>query len=244
MANVNAQVSSSIDALTREYEIITHNLANASTTGFKRRCNNFTKVLDAQMAGANAGSAESAKLNTVFDFSQGNLVQTSRQLDFALSGKGFFVIETTDGPLYTRNGSFSTNQKGHLVDMQGNVVAGKYGPITIPSNVVPSQLYVTDDGNISANGVSIGQFKLVDFGDKEGKLGSVGNNCYRMPDSTVEPATAANVLVKQGYQESSNVQVVDELVDLIQVTRLYEANMDFLNANKQVSNNLMNVAMA
>ena len=244
MSNITEQLSSSIDTLTREYEIITHNLANASTAGFKRRCNTFTKVLNAQQANSQTNSAGTTDLNTVFDFSQGGIVQTSRELDFALSGRGFFVIETPNGPLYTRNGSFSTDQNGQLVDSQGRIVAGKAGAITIPGNIPLSQLYAAEDGSISANGVSIGQLKLVDFGDNQSKLVPVGSSCYRMSDAAVDPADASNVIVKQGFQESSNVQIVEELVDLVMVTRLYEANMEFLSTGRQISNSLMNVAMA
>jgi flagellar basal-body rod protein FlgF len=244
MSNITEQLGSSIDTLTREYEIITHNLANASTAGFKRRCNTFTKVLNEQLGNSQTDSTGKAELNTVFDFSQGNVVQTSRELDFALSGKGFFVIESPDGPLYTRNGAFSTNQNGQLVDMQGRIVAGKDGAISIPGNIPLSQLNISDNGSISANGVSIGQFKLADFGDNQDKLIPVGSNCYQMTDTTITAADASNVIVKQGYQEDSNVQVVEELVDLVMVTRLYEANMDFLSAGRQISNSLMNVAMA
>ncbi len=244
MADITAQISYGLDTLTREFEIITNNLANASTTGFKRRCNSFTKILDAQQAASQTNSTETVELNSVFDFSQGNIVQTSRELDFALSGKGFFVIETPGGPLYTRNGSFTTNQNGQLVDLQDHIVAGNTGPITIPNNIALSQVYVTDDGNISAGGNSIGQFKLVDFGDNQNKLVPVGSSCYRMTDETIVPQQAQNVLVKQGFQESSNVQIIEELVDMVMVTRLYEANMEFLSTGRQISNGLINVAMA
>jgi flagellar basal-body rod protein FlgF len=243
MSDITQLVTGSVDALTREFEIITHNLANADTAGFKRRCNSFTKILDAQQGDSQADSAGAVEMNSAFDFSQGGFVQTSRELDFALSGSGFFMIETKDGPLYTRNGSFSTNQNGQLVDMQGRIVAGKSGTINIPNDVGLSQLYVSDDGSISASGVSIGQFRLVDFGDNQDKLVPAGGNCYRMTDETVEPADAQNVIVKQGCQEASNVSIIEELVDMVMVTRLYEANMDFLNATKQVSNSLMSVAM-
>jgi flagellar basal-body rod protein FlgF len=243
MSDITGQVSGSVDALTREYEIITHNLANASTAGFKRRCNTFSQVLDAQQGNSKSDSTAAMKLNSVFDFSQGSLVQTSRNLDFALSGKGFFVIETPDGPLYTRNGCFSTNQNGQLVDIQGRIVAGKSGTINIPTDVGLSSLTVSNDGNISANGISIGQFSLVDFGDNQDKLVPAGGNCYRMTDQTIKPDEAQNVIVKQGCQESSNVSIIEELVDMVMVTRLYEANMDFINSTKQVSNSLMSVAM-
>jgi len=242
MSVITDQVSTSLDALTKEYEIITHNLANASTVGYKRRCNAFSQVLEAQDAGTQTYSPGSVELNSSFDFSQGSIVKTDRELDFALYGKGFFEIETLNGPIYTRNGIFTTNQNGQIVDFQGRVVSGQAGPITIPSNIV-SQLHVSSDGSISADGTDIGQFKLVDFGDDENKLAPIGGNCYQMTEPNIESVTAENVIVKQGYQEASNVQIIDELVDLIMVSRLYEANMDFINAGKETSSSLISVAM-
>jgi len=242
MSVITDQVSTSLDALTKEYEIITHNLANASTVGYKRRCNAFSQVLEAQDAGTQTYSPGSVELNSSFDFSQGSIVKTDRELDFALYGKGFFEIETLNGPIYTRNGIFTTNQNGQIVDFQGRVVSGQAGPITIPSNIV-SQLHVSSDGSISADGTDIGQFKLVDFGDDENKLAPIGGNCYQMTEPDIEPVTAENIIVKQGYQEASNVQIIDELVDLIMVSRLYEANMDFINAGKETSSSLISVAM-
>ena len=243
MSLITDQVSTSLDALTKEFEIITHNLANASTVGYKRRCNAFSKVLDAQDTSTQAYTPGSVDLNSSFDFSQGSIVETGRDLDFALYGKGFFVIETPDGPLYTRNGTFSKNQNGQIVDFQGRIVAGQAGAITVPNNISSSQLYVSTDGNISAGGTAIGQFRLIDFGEDENKLAPTGGNCYHMTDPDVEPGTAENIVVKQGYQEASNVEIIDELVDMIMVSRLYEANTDFISASKDTSSSLMSVAM-
>jgi len=131
MSGITDQVSTSIDALTLEFDIIAHNLANVSTVGFKRTCNAFSKSLDAQEA--ESYSPGIIDLNSVFDFSQGTIVETGRPLDFALHGKGFFTIETPEGPLYTRNGTFQTNQNSQIVDSLGRIVAGQAGPITIPN---------------------------------------------------------------------------------------------------------------
>lgn len=243
MSEITEQVSSSIDALTREFEIITHNLANVSTAGYKRRCNAFSKSLEAQEAGAETYLPGEIDLNSVLDFSQGSIVETGRPLDFALYGKGLFVIETPEGPLYTRNGMFSTNQNGQIVDSKGRIVAGQAGPITIPNNVGISQLNVSGDGTISAGGIAIGKFRLVDFKDDEGKLVSVGENCYLMPVEDILPVAVENIVVKQGYQEASNVKIIDELVDMIMVSRLYEANMKTITASKEATGSLMSVAM-
>jgi flagellar basal body rod protein FlgG len=243
MTEATTQVSTSIDALTRELEIITHNLANASTTGFKRRCNAFSKALDAQQAGAETYSPGTIDLESAFDFSQGSLIQTERTLDFALLGRGFFVVETPEGPLYTRNGAFQTNANGQIVDSMGRTVEGEGGPITIPATVGLSELQTSADGRISANGINIGKIKTADFKDNESKLVSVGGNCFVMPDKNIQPAPAENIVVKQGCQEASNVKVVDELVDMIMVTRLYEANMRYVSAQRETSSSLTSVAM-
>jgi flagellar basal-body rod protein FlgF len=212
MSGITDQVSTSIDALTKEFDIIAHNLANVSTVGFKRRCNAFSKSLEAQEA--ESYSPGTIDLNSVFDFSQGPIVETGRPLDFALHGKGFFAIETPEGPLYTRNGTFQTNQNSQIVDSLGRIVAGQAGPITIPNNMGISQLNVSSDGTISAGEIAVGKFRL-----------------------------AEKVVVKQGYQEASNVQIIDELVDMILVSRLYEANMKSLTAAKETSSSLLSVAM-
>lgn len=241
MSAITDQVSTSIDALTQEFNIIAHNLANVSTTGFKRRCNAFSQSLEAQ--DPESYSPGTIDLNSVFDFSQGSIVETSRALDFALHGKGFFVIETPEGPRYTRNGTFVANQNSQIVDSLGRIVAGQAGPITIPGNIGISQLNVSDDGTISAGETAIGKFRLVDFNENETKLIPTGDSCYLMPDVNVQPVEAQNTIVKQGYQEASNVQIIDELVDMILVSRLYEANMDSITAEKQASGSLMSVAM-
>jgi len=243
VAETIEQVSASADALMQEFYIITHNLANVSTAGYKRICNAFSKSLEAPATASETYSPGTVDLNSIFDFSQGSVVKTDRPLDFALYGKGFFVIETPQGPLYTRNGAFQTNQNGQIVDSDGRVVAGQAGAITIPATVALSQLYVSNDGSISADGVTIGRFRLVDFAEDENKLVAVGANCFQMPDEDVRALAAENVVVKQGYQEASNVKIVDELVDMIMVARLYEANMKIVTAQREASSSLMGVAM-
>ncbi len=241
MSELTDQVGTSIDALTQEFEIITHNLANVSTVGYKRFCNSFSQALQSQ-EGSMAGSFESTPIDLVLDFSQGSIIETGRPLDFALYGKGFFVIETTDGPLYSRNGVFFTNQNGQIVDTDGHIVAGQAGPITIPANAALSQVSVSSDGSISAGGTTIGEFKLVAFKDDEDLLTAVGAGCFAAPEN-IQPVDAENLVVKQGYQEASNVKLIDELVDMIMVTRLYEANMKSLSAQSEAVDSLMDVAM-
>ena len=122
-------------------------------------------------------------------------------------------------------------------------MAGETGPITIPTTIGLSQLNISSDGNINAAGTAIGKFKLVDFTGNENKLVPTGENCFMMPQEDIVPVTAENIVVKQGYQESSNVKMIDELVDMIMVSRLYEANMKSLSATKDTSQTIIGVAM-
>jgi len=242
MSDLTTQISSKIDGLTRELDIIAHNLANASTVGYKRGCNTFSKSLAAQGAGTTTETSNDSDFYSTFDFSQGSFTETGRSLDFALCGKGFFVIETPNGPLYTRNGMFRLDKNGQISDSAGRIVSGEAGPISIPPEADVSKLNVSSDGSISAAGAVIGKFKLVDFKDKESELVSTGFNCFQAPNGT-KPGAPENLIVKQGFQESSNVQLVEELVDMIMVTRLYESNMKFMSVGSDISKSLLNVAM-
>lgn len=244
MPEITTQITSTIKGLTREFDLIAHNLANVSTPGFKRRYNDFSKSLAEQQKSLEKGSSDSVNPSkTAIDFTQGNFLETGRELDVALCGKGFFVIETPEGPLYTRNGMFRLNENNQIVDLSGRIVAGQSGPITIPPSVGLSQISITVDGNISGAGIPIGQLKLVDFPDKEHKLTPVGLNCFKAPRN-LDPETAENMIVKQGFQEGSNVQMMEEMVDMIMVSRLYEANMKFISRSGEMSKNLIDVAMS
>jgi len=250
MPETFAQITNSTNALMREFDIITHNLANVSTTGYKRICNKFSKSLDsnglgqagAQQAGTKTNSSNSP-LSSTLDFSQGNIVETGRPLDFALYGKGFFAMETPNGPLYSRNGIFHISQNGQIVNSSGYIVAGQAGPITIPSDIGPSELNVSTDGTISARNTAIGKLKIVDFKDNENKLTPAGANCYKISED-IQPTTVENIVVKQGYQEASNVKLIDELVDMITVCRLYEANMKIVSSQGDTSSSIIGVAMS
>lgn len=238
MSSITEQISASIDTLTREFDIIAHNMANVSTVGYKRRCNAFSTSLEKQ----EGFSPDAVDSTSPLDFSQGSIVETGRPLDLALYGKGFFVIETPNGPLYTRNGILHINQNNQIVDSLGRIVAGQSGPIAVPQNVGISQLSISSEGTISANGATIGTFRLVAFEDED-KLVPTGENCYRMPEEGVAPIEAENIVVQQGYQEASNVEIIDELVGLVLVSRLYEANIKTISALKETSSSLTSIAM-
>lgn len=242
MSEISAQISSSTRGLTREFELIAHNMANVSTPGFKRRYNDFSQLMAEQGLGSDtAGGDENSQL--LIDFSQGNLIETGRTLDTALYGNGFFVIETPQGPLYTRNGTFQLNESGQIVDLAGRIVAGESGPITVPSTLGPSELFISQDGTLTGAGTAIGKLKLVDFKDHQNVLVPAGLNCFSAPEG-LEPEPAEAAIIKQGYREGSNVQITEELVDMITVSRLYDANMKILAKSGESTKSLIDVAMS
>lgn len=236
MADVTAQVGASLDALTREFDIIAHNMANVNTTGFKRRCNSFTEVLEAQNA-----MQEDEDLG-LFDFSQGSLVQTDRTLDLALHGDGFFMIESPEGPLYTRHGVFYANENGQIVDSVGRMVAGVAGPLIVPRSIDVSEIHVASDGRVHGGEAMIGQFRIVEFPDAQEVLTPAGQNCFQAP-TDVLPVDSPTTAVRQGYKEASNVRMIDELVNMILVSRMYEANMKLIVAKRDATNSALGVAM-
>jgi flagellar basal-body rod protein FlgF len=233
-------ISESIDALERQFELITHNMANVSTAGFKRHCSNFAQALAAE-TGTDAPAGTEALEETV-DFSQGTLVQTDRTLDVGLYGKGFFVLESPEGPLYTRHGTFLTNQNGQIVDTMGRLVAGTAGPLLVPSNLDVSQIHIDSAGRVTAGQASLGQLQIVAFADQESQLVPAGLNCFWAPPEVV-PKDAVDVTVRQGCQEASNVKLIDELVNMITVSRLYEANMKLLAKSSETTSAAISVAM-
>jgi flagellar basal-body rod protein FlgF len=242
VTDIGAQVANTLNALMGEFDVITENLANVSTTGYKRRCTNFSAALAAQTGNGADKTGTKPIVAGDIDFSQGRMIQTGQPLDTALSGKGFFVIETPDGPLYTRHGIFHVNPNGQIVDAQGRLVAGDNGTLVVPSEVDSSEVQIATDGRLFARGALIGQFRIVDFPGKTNQLTPAGLGCYQVPKD-VSPSNTDQVIVKQGYQEGSNVQMVEELVNMIMVSRVYEANAKLVNARKDTGSTAIGVAM-
>lgn len=240
MASVFEATSTSISSLNQEYATITHNLANISTAGYKRRVNAFSQILDRVTGSAGEGGAPTPALG--IDFSQGHLVQTSRSLDVALKGKGFLVIETPSGPLYSRNGSLELNGQGQIVDSKGRIVSGEGGAITVPKEISTADLNISAEGKINAGALAIGKLKIVEFGNPAAELTPAGENCFSATGTT-QPKVATETSVSQGYQESSNVNSMEELVGLITVTRLYESSMKVLTSRSDADKSMLTVAM-
>ena len=207
--------------LRRELDIAANNIANADTTGFK---------VEQLLLGTEVGSRarnDSIRPGASFvldrgvgrDFSQGSLQQTGRDLDFAIEGEGvFFKVQDGATEAYTRDGAFTISPEGELVTKGGLPVLGDGGPIVIDPAQGP--ITVADDGNISQNGIAIGQLGLARF-DTLSVLSKDGDGLYRNASNAV-PIDAAGAQVRQGMLEGSNVNPLVEITQLIEISRAYE----------------------
>ena len=207
--------------LRRELDIAANNIANADTTGFKVE----QLLLGTEIGGRARNDAIRPSASFVLDrgvgrdVSQGSLQQTGRDLDFAIDGEGvFFKVQDGANEVYTRDGAFTISPEGELVTKAGLPVLGDGGPIVIDPAQGP--ITVADDGNISQNGVTIGQLGLARF-DNLAVLSKEGDGLYRNA-SNATPIDAAGAQVRQGMLEGSNVNPLIEITQLIEISRAYE----------------------
>ncbi|MGB6745196.1 MAG: flagellar basal-body rod protein FlgF [Terracidiphilus sp.] len=205
---------------TQQMDTIANNLANASTVGYRAEKDVFSSVL-ADASNAGASSLDKAINNygilsgTILDQSQGALQKTGNDLDAAIQGPGYFVVQTAQGPMYTRDGSFQVSSHGQLVTSTGDAVMGDAGTITM----LPGKVSISPDGTISINGAVSGKLHIVDF-PAGTNVESAGNTYYTAPADTAQTSTDSDV--RQGFLESSNVNPILGLVDLITAERSAE----------------------
>lgn len=207
----NAQA---MTALMAKQDVQSNNLANVNTTGFKKdRVNfeEFSEVLRGQTV-----STPIARSST--DDEQGPMVRTDNPLDMAIQGNGYFTLETPQGPRYTRAGSFQWDAKGRLTDSSGRLLQGASGPIQRSPEGGP--VIIGADGKITMGSNEIGKLTIVGF-SKEARLHKVGQGVYEAVGG--EPKAAAGQVV-QGFLESSSVNSVHEMAEMINTLRLFEAN--------------------
>jgi flagellar basal-body rod protein FlgG len=242
-----------LDAQQTNLDVIANNLANAATTGYKRIKPVFEDLLYQTLraaggptggqsqapsglqvgTGVRAGAAERL-------FLQGNLTQTGNQLDLAINGPGFFQVTLPDGQTgYTRDGNFSRDAQGQLVNQAGYVLSPG---ITIPANATSitisetGQVSVQLPGTVATN--QVGELQIARFVNPGG-LSSIGGNLLvetaasGAPQPSL-PGTDGGGTLRQSYVEASNVNVAEELVSLIQAQRAYEVNARAITASDQM----------
>ena len=231
---------------------IANNLANASTTGFKKDKIEFQDLLYQQprAAGTDAGNQNSVVptgvevgggtqvVSTAKVFTQGELAQTGGQYDIAISGDGFFAVQQPDGTTaYTRDGALKVDGTGHVTTSNGLPILSNFQ--SIPNGT--TSVSISPNGSVTvqgANGTQNFRIQLTRFANPSG-LQSLGNNLYvetpasGQPD-TGNPGESGFGTTTQGYLESSNVNIVEEMVNMIQAQRAYEINSKSIQTSDEM----------
>jgi flagellar basal-body rod protein FlgG len=242
-----------LDAQQTQLDVVSNNLANVGTSGFKKSRAVFEDLLYQTMRQPGAQSTQQTQLPTGLQigtgvrpvaseriFTQGNLAQTGNQLDVAINGQGFLQVTLPDGTLaYTRDGSLHQDSQGQLVTSSGYPVSPA---ITIPANA--QTITIGTDGTVTitqqgqAAATQVGSIQLANFINPAG-LEARGENLYGETaasgtPTTNTPGTNGIGTLKQGYVETSNVNVVEELVNMIQTQRAYEINSKAISTSDQM----------
>ena len=216
-------------ALRRNMDIIANNLANVSTTGFKREAPMFEELL-AEIQ-ADSGSMRDVSFvrdwGVLRDMTSGPLLQTGSAFDVAVEGDGTLVVRTDRGDRYTRDGHMKLNAQGQIVTADGSPVVGDGGPISVPPNT--TDIKIAQDGTITAGAEIVGRFRLVAF--PPGALHKEGKNLY---SADIPPEPPKNARVLQGMIERSNVEPVVEMTQMIEVMRAYQHSTETLNATDEL----------
>jgi len=242
-----------LDAQQTQMDVIANNLANVSTNGFKRSRAVFEDLLYQTLRQPGAQSSQQTQLPSGLQigtgvrpvatervFTQGNLMQTGNSLDVAVQGQGFFQVLLPDGTAaYSRDGSFQINAQGQVVTSSGYSVQPA---ITIPANAQSTTIGRDGTVSVTVSGASkpaqVGTLQLTNFINPAG-LQSHGENLYLETaasgtPSAGTPGTNGLGMLNQGYVETSNVNVVEELVNMIQTQRAYEINSKAIQTSDQM----------
>lgn len=226
MDNAGYATLSRQSGLLREMQVVANNIANMSTTGYRQEGLMFSEYITRVDGGPSMSMANATVRNT--SMLQGAMTMTGGQLDLAIEGDGFFLVETPDGERLTRAGSFTANGEGDLVTPRGFRVLDAGGaPVFIPPNA--QDLSISADGTVSTGGQPLTQVGLVMPVNPNGMVREDGV-MFRTDDG-VEPALEGRIL--QGFLENSNVQPVDQITRMIQVQRAYELGQSFLDAENE-----------
>ena len=226
----------------RRLDVISNNIANSNTTGYKKMgvtSQSFSQELavrvdddsDGYLVKGIGDVSLGVKIGETYtDFSQGGFRETGNAYDVALEGDGFFTISTTDKSgtehiRYTRDGSFTVTRDGYLVTKDGDFVLGTNNQrIQIPG-ANTADVSMDSLGNVYANEVLVRRLQIVDFQNKDA-LNLYGENMFEaLPEAGMVASTA---LTRQGYLETSNVNVINEMVSMITITRAYETNQKMM----------------
>ncbi len=215
METISVIALSRADALRRQMDIVANNVANVSTTGFKSEQPLFIEYVE--QASSNEKYSMVQDYTSLRNLAAGPLTQTGNQFDIALEGDGYLAVDTVDGPRYTRGGGLNLDSNRDLVNANGLPVLDDNGnAINIPSNV--RQVRISPDGSVFSETGEIAKIGIVKF-DNEQFMTQLGNGLYQTDQ---KPVAAEGTLIRQGFLEGSNVQVVSEVTRMIEINRQYQ----------------------
>lgn len=217
-----AAVSGNLAAM-RRLDVISNNLANVNTPGYKKDRMSFEGLLAGDENPPAVPQNKTAdpilqKENIFIDYASGPTSQSGNPLDLAFDGEGFFAVTTPEGTAYTRQGNFRTSADGTLVTVDGYPVQGTGGASI---SIKGSRVEIDARGGVTVDGTQVGAISLVDF-EKPYALTKVGNALF-VPADPQTPSQAGKGQVLQGYLEGSNVESISEMVQLIETNRYFEA---------------------
>jgi flagellar basal-body rod protein FlgF len=222
MDALTAAAASGIQSRIESLDMMANNLANASAAGFKSDQESYALYVSAEAAGSPEGTNPAilpVVENRWTDFSQGTLLPTGNSMDLALSGKGFFVVSTPAGPLYTRGGSFRFSQTGQLQTEDGFDLQGIDGkPILLDTS---KTFDVRPDGTILQDGQEVSRIAVVDFEDPK-VLAKRGGNYFKSSAST-SPTPALQTEIRQGHLEKGNSDSTHAASSIVTILRQFEA---------------------
>lgn len=208
---------SGMRARTLHLERLATDIANGSTSGYKAERGTTTAAERPSFDRALKSAIDVTDGPDKYDFRNGALASTGRDLDFALEGPGFFVVQTDQGTRYTRNGHFNRSVDGSLVTEDGAAVLGESGPIKLGEG----PLSIGTDGTLRTGTTASGKLQIVDFSEYDGLSRESGAR-FRAADPT-KATPAVGTLVRSGAVEKSNVSMVERIAEMTEVTRTFEA---------------------
>ena len=228
MENVSYVVLSYQMALQRHMDILANNVANMNSTAFRAERPMFQEFLTTAEDGSTTSYVEDAGL--LRNLSPGAIQQTSNTLDVALSGEGFFVVDTDEGPRYTRNGNWRLDEFGQIVVGTGNPVVDDSGlPIVIDPG--DGAITIRADGTVLSEAGPIGKIHIVAFDDEQA-LQKLGDGLYDAGEQIAQAAT--NVSVLQGMIETSNVNGVVEMTLMMEAANAYRITAQMTSTNDEL----------
>ena len=223
----------------RQLEINANNLANINTIGYKKDNVFFRHLIDSlQGKDSLNGEREFANGEIATDFSCGPLQETGNLLDLAISDEGFFVIQTPQGNVYTRNGNFTLDPEGRLITQDGFLVMGSGGEIQLAGN----NINIAENGSIIVDGEAVDKIRIVHFDDYS-RLIKIGGACFSDEEGEAAIEVAPEkIQLRQGYLEGSNVTGIEEIVQMIELYRQFELGQKAIATQDSTLEKLVNDA--